>query len=214
MKNNPDSSELFYNHWVLDVYPARPEKLETASLVKVTSCYEKGKAKKDKGLKMEKLSLYLRKRVGKPYIVTHQTLNPNESEETKQTYLHNLLKHVVSWRAETDICPAGVSYSEHFEQLSSEYPDMVAYHERNVYLETQAQKISDAVHEKQQQLQLGENDGDKAAEEDALGALAGRQPDHLLIAMQDVLEAHQTAVQKDANADDLQKAYEALNVDQ
>ena len=214
VKNSPDSSELFYNHWVLDVYPARPEKLETASLMEVMSCYEKDKAGKDKGLKMEKLGLYLRRRVGKPYIVTHKTVNPNESEEMKQTYFHNLLKLFVPWRAETDICPAGMSYSERFEQLSSEYPDMVAYHERHVHLETQAQKISDAVHEKQQEQKLGGDDGDKAAEEDALGALAGCQPDHLQIAMQDVLEAHQTAVRKDANTDDLQRAYEALNVDQ
>lgn len=214
VKNNPDSSEIFYPHWVLDIYSARPDKLETASLMEVMSCYEKDKAGKDKELQTKKFVFFLRRRAGRPYILTHQTVKPNQSEEMKQTYFHHLLKLFVPWRDETDICPAGTSYSERFVQLSSRYPDMAAYHERHVHLETQAAKISDAVRQKQQEPQL-DGDGDNtAAQEDALGALAGCQLDHLQIAMQDVVEAHQTTVRNDCATDDLQTAYDTLNVDQ
>jgi len=46
-----------------------------------------------------------------------------------------------------------------------------------------AAKINDAVRRKQEELQLGGDGDNTAAEEDALGALAGCQPDHLQIAM-------------------------------
>ena len=32
VENNPDSRDIFHPHWVLDIYPDRPDELETTSL--------------------------------------------------------------------------------------------------------------------------------------------------------------------------------------
>jgi len=37
VENNPDSEDLYTVHWVLDVYPNRPDKLENSSLYEVMS---------------------------------------------------------------------------------------------------------------------------------------------------------------------------------
>ena len=41
LKKNPESQDIFYPHWVLDVYPDRPEQLETMSLHDFLSLYAK-----------------------------------------------------------------------------------------------------------------------------------------------------------------------------
>ena len=52
--------------------------------MEVMGCYEMDMAAKNEGLKMKKFGLYLRRRAGKPYIVKHKNINPNQSEEMKQ----------------------------------------------------------------------------------------------------------------------------------
>jgi len=41
LENNPDSSDIFQAHWVLDIYPDRPDELEATSLYDMTTWYEK-----------------------------------------------------------------------------------------------------------------------------------------------------------------------------
>ena len=50
--NNPDSQDIYVAHWVLDIYPDRPDELESCSLHELMSWYEKMKCsdKKDKNL--------------------------------------------------------------------------------------------------------------------------------------------------------------------
>jgi len=43
LDTNPDSQDISCIHWVLDVYPNRPDKLEEVSLYEIMSCYEKEK---------------------------------------------------------------------------------------------------------------------------------------------------------------------------
>jgi len=46
VENDPQSLDLYTVHWVLDVYPNRPDKLENTSLYEVMSWYEREKTTK------------------------------------------------------------------------------------------------------------------------------------------------------------------------
>lgn len=73
LKSNPESPDIFQTHWVLDVYPDRPEELESSSLHEIISWYEKEKDMpgSSKPLQLKHLPYYLRRRKTTPYIVTH-----------------------------------------------------------------------------------------------------------------------------------------------
>ena len=92
LKNNPDSSDIFQAHWVLDIYPDRPDELESSSLYDIMSWYEKERVipGSSKPLQLQHLPYYLRRRKTSPYIVTHQSVNPNQSEENKEMYYYYL----------------------------------------------------------------------------------------------------------------------------
>ena len=85
LDNNPDSCDIFQPHWVLDVYPNRPDELESSSLHEFLGWFEKEKCsnKKDVQLKLKTLNYALRCRKDKPCIVTHQCANPHQSHENK-----------------------------------------------------------------------------------------------------------------------------------
>lgn len=41
VEQDPNSEDLFQPHWVLDVYPNRPDELESSSLYEILSWYER-----------------------------------------------------------------------------------------------------------------------------------------------------------------------------
>jgi len=89
LDTNPDSQDIFCIHWVLDVYPNRPDELEEVSLYEIMSCYEKEKLPPNstKPLTLKNLSYYFQRRQAKPYIITHQTVNPHQSEKKQRKIL-------------------------------------------------------------------------------------------------------------------------------
>ena len=124
VENNPDSPDIFYAHWVLDVYPNRPDALEDTSLYEVLAWYEKA-ATGDAETKLKSASgVYLRKRTNKPYVVTHRLINPNKSEEDKEVYYYQLLKLFKPWRDESILRQSGKTSYELFLQEGSNYPQM------------------------------------------------------------------------------------------
>jgi len=86
LDTNSDSQDIFCIHWVLDVYPNRPNELEEVSFYEIMSCYEKKKLPPNstKPLTLKNLPYYLWRRQAKPYIITQQTVNPHQSEEKKE----------------------------------------------------------------------------------------------------------------------------------
>jgi len=86
LSNAPDCKDTFQPHWVLDVYPDRPDELENCSLHELLSWYERysttGSQKET--LKLKHISYHLKRRTKNPYIITHQIVNPNVSEKNTQ----------------------------------------------------------------------------------------------------------------------------------
>ena len=52
-ENNPDSNDIFQMHWVVDIYPDRPDELETASLYDVLCWYEKERLTPDSNVPLQ-----------------------------------------------------------------------------------------------------------------------------------------------------------------
>ena len=214
VKNNPDSEDIFLPHWVLDVYPGRPDRLEDVCLYDLLGWYEKEKRGKDQSMKIKTCKCYL-KRTRRPYtvisyIVTHQLVNPNQSEEEKEKYYYYLLKLFVPWRDESDFCEEGRTYHELFLDKCKSYPDMLHYHERQVSRTVRDEEVERAVKERSEDMEREEADN---TAEDAGGALQGCVVDQVQTAMQEVLDTHTIAVGQ-ATDNDLQKQYDSLNTDQ
>jgi len=75
LKSSPDSRDIFLPHWVLDIYAARPDEIEDASLHELLRWYEQQKVVTGKEpLQLKAFGFYLRRRTVKPYIVTHKII--------------------------------------------------------------------------------------------------------------------------------------------
>jgi len=80
LKHNPDTQYIFLPHWVLDVYPARPDELEDVSLHELLGWYERERLKTgNESLQVKGFHMHLRRRTAKPYIITHKVTNPQQS---------------------------------------------------------------------------------------------------------------------------------------
>ena len=102
LKDNTASRDIFLPHWVLDVYPDRPDELESSSLYDILSWYEREKLLPDSSqpLQLKHLPYYLRRRKTSPYIISYKTINPHQSEENKEIYFYYLPKLFKPWRDE------------------------------------------------------------------------------------------------------------------
>jgi len=207
-KTSPESEDIFYPHWVLNIYPNRPDCLQNASLHEVMAWYERQKSGTDE-MKVNTLPLYLRRRQ-KPYIVTHQNVNPHQSEEHRQLYYSNLLKLFVPWRSQSDLVVDGKGPEDVFNDLSQQYPEMADYHKQYTQTETAERELEDAVRRRGQEPDDNDVEPDSDNEE---GALQGCAVDHMQTAMNDIQEAHRTSTM-DAGKPALREAYSQLNVDQ
>ena len=89
---DPDSEDIFQPHWVLDIYPDRPDSLEDCSLHEFLGWYEREKYtdSSKSELQLKTLRYCLHRRLHSPYIVTHHVVNPNQSDEHKETYFYYL----------------------------------------------------------------------------------------------------------------------------
>ena len=209
LKNNPESSDIFHSHWVLDIYPDRPDKLESSSLYDIMSWYEKERLSPDssKPLQLKHLPYYLRRRKTTPYIVTHQTTNPHQSEENKELYFYYLLKLFKPWRDEHLLQIPGRNYYETYVLESENFPDMAKYHQTNTELSQQDEEMEKAVKER---MQLQNR---TAESEDEHTAFAGCMTDNIQTAMEELVTAHSIAT-KHVNSSNLQQEYNSLNIDQ
>ena len=211
LKHNPESTELFVPHWVQDIYPQRPDALEDVSLHELLGWYEKqmqppnDKSGSRDTMKLKKYGLCLRRRTSKPYIVTHQLVNPNRSEECRETYFYYMLKLFKPWRSESDICPPGRTFYEHFTEMSHQLPQMLSYHDRHVETEHQTEQVEKEVTERVQSM--------SEDTEDQQAAFAGFIVDHAQTAMEEVQQAHQSTVHEQSH-DDILQDYNSLNADQ
>ena len=131
LQNKPDSDDIFYPHWVLDVYPARPPTLDGLSVHHLLGWYEKERAGSVEAMFLPNLGYYFRRRASKPYIVTHQQVNVNQSAEDRERYYYFLLKLFKPWRTETELQIPGKNFQETFMEEVDRLPEMKRYHERN-----------------------------------------------------------------------------------
>jgi len=97
---------------VQDIYPDRPDELESCSLYELLGWYEKERSTGKECMKLRTLGYWLCRRRERPYIITHQTVNTHQSDETKELYFYYLLKLFKPWHTEADLCLSGMSYSE------------------------------------------------------------------------------------------------------
>jgi len=61
VKSDPDASDILYPHWVLDVYPDRPDQLQSLSLHNFLSQYDKFSGKSKDHLNLKTLGYFLKK---------------------------------------------------------------------------------------------------------------------------------------------------------
>ena len=211
LKKNPESQDIFYPYWVLDVYPDRPEQLETMSLHDFLSLYDKDRAGSKDQLKLETLGYFLRKRTFKPYIITHKLLNPNRSPEEENRYYYQLLKLFRPWRTESDFMTPGKSCKEIFLDNRDKYPQMAEYHNQLVSQQKSDEDVDEAVRQKRQEIENVQ----RADVEDGENAFEGCAVNTVEAAMQDVIDAHRNVTSHDNTAtDDLSTMYNSLNTDQ
>ena len=210
LDHNPQSTDIFMLHWVLDVYPNRPDSMESMSLFELLGWYEK--EKKETEFKLKNMEIFLRRRKDKPYIVTHQIINPNMSKETKQSYFFYLLKLLKRWRMESDLPPPGQTYAEHFTDISSQYPETVTYHKWHVRFEEKAQELDKAIQERAKETA---EVVEPTVEDDCQNALQGCIVDQVQTAMDEVQQVRRLTMQHCTSAEtDLDTAYNSLNIDQ
>ena len=212
LKSNPNSEDIFLAHWVLDIYPARPEELEKTSLHELLGWYERHRMVTNKEpLQVKGTGFFLKRRTAKPYIVTHKNINPHTSPESKEQYCYQLLKLFKPWRSELDLCLPDKSYSETFLVECSRLPEMVSYHDHCIDVEEKKKKIEEVVKERAHELQTG----DGCEVDDGGDAMEGFVEDRAQNVMQDIVDAQRSAVQQDLeNSDDLDAKYASLNQDQ
>ena len=211
LKKNPESQDIFYPNWVLDVYPDRPEQLEAMSLHDFLSLYDKERAGSKDQLQLKTLGYFLRKRTFKPYIVTHQLVNPNRSPEDEHRYYYQLLKLFKPWRAESDFMTPGESCKEIFLNNQEKYPQMAEYHNQLASRQTTDEAVDEAVRQKRQEIENVQR-GDV---EDRENVFEGCAVNTVEGAMQDVIDAHRNVTSHDnTSRDDLSTMYNSLNVDQ
>ena len=206
-----DSGEIFLPHWVLDVYPDRPDQLENTSLYEMLSWYERQRntGSQTETLKLKHLNYHLKRRIKSPYIVTHKLVNPNSSEENKQMYYYFLLKLFKPWRSESELCYPGKSYNETFLAECENLPAMTEYHHHNMCLTKQEEQEEQAVRERAEELRRESEDNEEG--EDAQTAFQGCATDHMQTAMTDVLEMQNM---NSHTKEELQQLYDSLNTDQ
>jgi len=150
VKRNPDSDAIFVAHWVLDIYPNRPDALEESSLYEVMSWYEKDNIAmtKNKELQVKGHSYVLRRRQSKPYIVTHQLVNPHTSPENNELYYYYMLKLFHPWRSEDDLHNPGQSFHESFVLCIDKLPEMASYHNSNIKLTQEEQQLEETIRQR------------------------------------------------------------------
>ena len=207
---NPENQDIFHIHWVLDVYPDRPDELESSSLHNILSWYEKEKLTvgSTKPLQLKHHPFYLRRRRSIPYIVTHKLVNINQSDEHKELYYYYLLKLFKPWRNEQELSVPGCTYEEIYKRESIKFPEMVKYHVTNTKLNAHEEEIENTVKERAKEIQTAGNNNEPEDEE---SAFVGCQFDHVQEAMQDVITAQSLAIQRHQS---VSEDYTSLNVDQ
>jgi len=209
VENNPDTEDMYTVHWVLDVYPNRPDKLENSSLCEVMSWYEKEKTTKSSNHEMELkgLPFILRRRKYQPYIITHPVINPHSSPENQELYCYNMLKLFhVPWRCVEDICDIGRTYHETFVLLMDQLTEMAAYRDSNVRISAEEEALEAAIKQKADDNQSWD------AEDAPEAAFKGCVTDNLTSAMAELLTNSKQTAQHCQNK--LQDDYETLNTDQ
>jgi len=164
LRTAADSNEIFQPHWVLDVYPDRPDELENTSLHEILSWYERQKntGSQKETLKLKHINYHLKRRIKSPYIVTHKLVNPNSSEESKQMYYYSLLKLFKPWREESQLCHPSKSYNETFLAECEDLPAVREYHQHNRCLTKQEEQEEQAVRERAQELRNETENNEKA----------------------------------------------------
>jgi len=211
-KNDPQSSDLYIAHWVIDIYPKRPEHMENISLFQLLSWYERERNGTDDNMMLTDGSFYLRKRLFKPYIIQHRKVNPFETDEKKNAYYGDLLKLFKPWRNENELVVSGNSNYETYCVESVNYPDMVAYHEKFVVKRKSDIEFEERVRERAKEILKAENI-DENIEDDPENAIQGGVIDRAADAMEDLLDANKQILNGDTE-DRLKNDYESLNIDQ
>ena len=200
-------------HWVLDIYPARPDKMEDVSLYELLGWYEREKMTTNKEeLQLKGYGMYLRRRTTKPYIVTHKIINPQQSEEKKESYFYQLLKLFKPWRKEDDLCIPGKSFSERYELHKHRLPKMQQYYKGNARQNQDEEQMDREIAERADDITNAQTNDD--AIDDHKGAFAGCRTDPLRNAMQDILDSHSKAKHQDStDSEQLSTDYNQLNAE-
>jgi len=212
LDKNPNSYDIFQHHMVQDIYPDRPDELKSCSLYDLLGWYEKVRSTGKEPMQLKTLRYWLRRRRDRTYIITHQRVNPHQSDEAKKQYFYYLLKLFKPWQREADLCLSGMSYSKTYESKKGRLPEMKMYHENNVHTSRQEEQIEKDIDEQAQSMKQAQ---EKDVETDQESAFESCRTDQLRNAMQEVLDTHTRSVQRNNNDnDDLAAAYSALNADQ
>jgi len=146
------------------------------------------------------LGYSLRRRNKTPYIVTHQTVNPHQSDENKERYFFHLLKLFKPWCTESDLCSPEKNYYETYLNECNILLDMKEYHEKQVQTSQQEEQMEKTVNERAERMK--KRTGRGRSRGPRMCAFDGCRTDQLRTAMQDVVDAHIRSAQKDRTDSD------------
>jgi len=196
---------------VQDIYPDRPDELESCSLYDLFGWYEKVRSIGKETMQLKTFRYWLRRRKDRPYIITYQTVNLHQSNKAKKQYFYYMLKLFKPWRRKAYLCLPEMSYSETYESEKDRLPEMKMYHKNNVHTSRQKEQIKKNINERAQSIKEAQEEDVELNQE---SAFENCQTYQLRSAMQEVLNTHTTTVQQNDNDnDDLAATYNALNAD-
>lgn len=154
------SENVFYESFIDDVYPNRPQELEDLCLYKFARWYEL-KPKKSSNVKKEyyeieqtnfrneKLVKYLVRRK-KPYVISHYIFKIKTQPEN---FYYSLLLLKQPWRTTDELLNGYNIYQDSFMTKKDDLPEAVAYFEKITNRENLLEIMAKTIENEDQQLQ-------------------------------------------------------------
>lgn len=173
----PESTDLFYKHFIDDYYPQRPHELDELNLYHfarnfdiISSCPKKyqnqttendedqelhdGELQAPKELKCFPLpgGKFLKER-GRPYLINHYKFNPDQDPEK---FFHSLLLLYQPWRNTVELLNGEKTYAESFCKSKDQLQEAVEYAEKQTSTRETIEKIFEMVDKKLKALETEE----------------------------------------------------------
>ncbi|CAG4957550.1 unnamed protein product [Parnassius apollo] len=207
---DPNSTDIYYDYWIDNVYPARPDELQDMNLFDFSKDYDLVNTRPVSN-KVEYYVLankkYLKKR-DRPYVINHY---PYDVEQIPEKYFFSLLLLFKPWRILDDLKMQHEIYTEIFNAVKDDLQEALRYGNlrtelRNI-LQTAFEKVEEKVAELNEERENKVDEGpDNPLEFEALEAVNAMEDlKNFDLVEEDISEMNEQAMIDKLNSD--QKKY-------